>query len=172
MARVPFTIAAGTSSTIRITLNATGRQLLSRFYRLPAQLTVTGTAGLTAPVTFSLRRIRATVAYNYLLSAGYTHLSALTLSNVPRAARVVLRCQGRGCPFARRGVRRSGSRMALARLLAGRALAPGATVEVSVTAPGKVGAVLILRMRDGAPRLRDRCLPPGARRPQVCPAGG
>ena len=94
----------------------------------------------------------------------------LRVRDVPEGGRVVLRCAGGGCGFARRTARVRASRdAALKPLLRGRRLRPGAVVEVRVTAPGFVGMVTRFRMRRArVPVKTSRSLPPGASKPGAC----
>ncbi len=56
LASASYVIAAGTSQTLTITLNATGRQLLAKYHRLPAELTLTppGTKSAVASRTIKI----------------------------------------------------------------------------------------------------------------------
>jgi PKD domain-containing protein len=98
--------------------------------------------------------------------------------SAPGGSKVVVRCEGRGCPF------RSQSRAAsLKGPLAGiakrvrvrsleRLLRPGVTVRISVTRPGTIGKYTIFRVRSNrAPSRTDLCLMPGSPRPVACPSG-
>lgn len=53
-----YSIAAGTSRTVRVTLNRTGRGLLRRFHRLPATVTVSGASPPHRRVVFGAARRR------------------------------------------------------------------------------------------------------------------
>jgi hypothetical protein len=89
----------------------------------------------------------------------------------PAHARVEIHCRGGGCP------RIKGNRDAVrvartvrVRRFARRLLRPGAIVRISVIAPGTIGKYTRIRVRKGRPPSRaDRCLPPGAPRPVLCP---
>ncbi len=53
-----YAIAGGTTKTIRVTLNRTGRNLLKRFRRLPATLTVSGARPPTRRVVFTTAKAK------------------------------------------------------------------------------------------------------------------
>jgi hypothetical protein len=162
--RTAFAVPSGTSVRLRTTLNATGKQLLGRFYKLRAQLTLSGTTALTRPLTFSYRVIDAHVRYSWsFFSSGYTAVVELTPLALPHGSRIEVTCRGRGCPFARRALKPHGRRLALAPLFGHANLAPGAVVTVIVSAPASVAQVSIFTMRNGrGPSLVVRCLPPGS----------
>jgi hypothetical protein len=94
-----------------------------------------------------------------------TKLTRVTV-NAPRGARIRLDCKGRSCPYHRKAIA-----VKLVRVLAlQRTYRPGATIEIRVTQPRKVGKYTRVTTRRGkAPVRIDRCLPPGSTRPVRCP---
>jgi PKD repeat protein len=100
--------------------------------------------------------------------------------DAPGGSTVVVRCQGRHCPFHRqvrtavsgrsaRALARA-SRLIRVRRLERRLLRAGIVLRVSVTKPGTIGKHTRFRIRKGRPPARtDRCLMPGAPRPTRCP---
>jgi hypothetical protein len=168
-----YSIAAGSRETLRFTLNRAGKQLLSRFYRLPATFTFSATSGTVIPtqiVRFSYPRITALVPYNFRYYASFTEVLQLAVSGVPKGGAVTVTCRGRGCPFVRRTIRHE-RRPDLTRLFHGAHLSPGTTVEITITAPDAVGKVDIFEIQaDAAPTLAKLCLPPGAQKPLRCAA--
>lgn len=58
VAQARYAVAAGTSRTVRVTLNRTGRGLLKRFHRLPATVTVSGASPPHRRVVFGAARRR------------------------------------------------------------------------------------------------------------------
>ena len=169
VASVPYSIAAGASETLRIPLNATGRRLLTSFYKLPTELTVSGTGSLTQALTFAYTRFRLSLAYSWLFNPAFTTARQLTLGGVPAGDRLEVLCHGGGCPFAHHLIRRPRRQVKLAPLFAGRHLRPRSTIELIVTGSDQVGDVLFLTVRsDNTPAEKIRCLPPGFRRPAAC----
>jgi PKD repeat protein len=87
-----------------------------------------------------------------------------------RTARILVRCTGRGCPYAARTYRRSRLSSGRVRTLEGRRLQPGARLELRVLQPGRIGKRTVLRFADRkAPRRTDGCVTP-AGKPVRCPA--
>jgi hypothetical protein len=169
IARAAYALAAGASAALRIELNRTGRRLLERFYRLDAELSVTGTETFAQPVTFAYPRIPLTLSYDWNSGRSGTEMVQLTLTGVPAGARAVIGCRGGGCAFTQRTIRRPRSALRVAPLFGSRLLAPGAVVEVLVIEAGHVGDAVLFRIRTAAPpRPEKLCLPPGARRPLAC----
>jgi hypothetical protein len=89
----------------------------------------------------------------------------------PAGVRITVRCQGRGCPYRRKGpfvVRASGTRPVgggrYVRIpgFSGRLLKPGVRVQVFVAREDRIGKYTSFKIRRGHPPLRtDRCLRPG-----------
>ncbi len=98
------------------------------------------------------------------LTRSGARITLLTV-RAPRGARITLRCIGRGCPSRRWA--RSATLTRVARFQ--RALPAGTKLVITVTKPGRIGkhTTIVIRNRK-APRRRDRCLLPGARRPIAC----
>jgi hypothetical protein len=83
---------------------------------------------------------------------------------------VQLRCDRRGCGFARRNAAVNASGTAnLLKLLKGKRLKPGLVVELRVSAPEHITSVTRFKMRARKlPRKRTLCLPPGVTTPERC----
>ncbi len=96
----------------------------------------------------------------------------LTVERVPAGARIVVRCDGRGCPFAKRTIEAKRARPTLSVLgkLAKARLKRRAKVAVRVTLPGFIGVMkrytILGRAKD--PASRERCIPEGGGRPRRC----
>jgi plastocyanin len=90
----------------------------------------------------------------------------------PPGSRVTARCRGRGCgTHSQVRVIRTPPRPVSFPALQHRMRA-GAMLEVSVTAPGKIGKYTRFRLRRAKPPSRvDLCLPPGQPAPASCPPG-
>ena len=143
-----------------MTLNQTGKRLLASFWRVPTTLKFTGTLTHTRTVTFTYSKIDSLVTYRFYTSSGYTIVQSLTITRLPARATVELRCRGGGCPFARRVLKPRESRLSLTSQFARARLAPRATLRVDITARDRVGKAVIFTMRNTAPTLIKRCMPP------------
>jgi hypothetical protein len=94
-----------------------------------------------------------------------TQLTRVTV-NAPRGARIGVDCKGRGCPYRRKAI---AVKLVRVRALQ-RSYRPGATIEIRVTQPRKIGKYTRVKTRRGKAPLRiDRCLMPGSTRPVRCP---
>jgi hypothetical protein len=172
-----FSVSAGQAAMLRITANATGKQLLRRFYRMPTTVVFAGPNRLSRLITFAYPRVRSRVVNFWtwtLPPCGpcVTMVQQLTVTGLPDHPQVTVSCRGPGCPFARREVRPRRRSLALAGLFKGSRLPSGTKLEIHVTAPDRVGEALPYTIRTGTlPRAATLCLPPGARSPVACRAG-
>lgn len=100
------------------------------------------------------------------IGAGGARVTLLTV-RAPKGARIVIECRGKGCP-----ARRLASTAALQRFRAfERPLRAGVRLTIVVSMPGFVGKWTEIEIRrNAAPRRTDRCVLPGARMPERCPA--
>jgi hypothetical protein len=100
-----------------------------------------------------------------LTSAG-ARVTLLTVS-APSGARIVVVCNGRGCP-----VRRWARTTTLTRIVRfQRVLEAGTRLVITVTKAGRIGKHTTIVIRRGrVPKRLDRCLMPGSVRPVRCPA--
>ena len=88
--------------------------------------------------------------------------------NARGGARIGVDCKGRGCPYRRKAI---AVKLVRVRALQ-RSYRPGATIEIRVTQPRKIGKYTRIKTRRGKAPLRlDRCLTPGSTRPVRCPTG-
>jgi hypothetical protein len=172
-----FAFAAGSAVTDRIVLvlNSSGRRLLGRFGRVPADLTVSGTTTGSWSVAFTLVHIRVGTPadkWGYTpLPCGYCYTTAdhVPISGLPAGAHLFLSCHGPGCPFSRLSITPRKKRVDLASWLHGGQLLPGAQVDLAVTAPRTIGELLVYRVRRGFVPLRSVvCLFPTADTPVSC----
>ena len=106
--------------------------------------------------------VDASIAYSFTTAGSTTSFTRLVVSDVPRYARVELRCKGGGCRKKRIKLARR-SRMNLRSRVPD--LRSGARLEVRVRARGLSTQVRRFRMRSGkVPRVRDLCVPPKSRK--------
>lgn len=141
-----------------------------------AALTV---APAAAPPAAPARPITSVVSTQWGFRGRQVFLIGLAVRTPPRGARVELRCapaKGSPCPFRRRATtRRTGRAITLleripkarAARTRARTFRAGHTLQVRITAPGRIGKVVVFRLRKGVvPKGRQRCLPPGERTPR------
>jgi hypothetical protein len=92
--------------------------------------------------------------------------TVLTVVSVRAAgsARIVVRCSGRGCPYASRTYRRTRLSSGRVRTLEGRRLQPGAVLDIRVLQSQRIGKRTVLRVAARqAPRRSDGCVTPAGR---------
>jgi hypothetical protein len=114
-----------------------------------------------------LGRIVVTLAYNYAAGRKRTVVTRLLVKDVPAGATVRARC-AKGCARKQIVKRDARGAVALTRLIT-KPLKAGTVIRVTVSKPGYIAAVKSFRVRRGKPpRVRTRCLPPGAAEAQAC----
>ena len=165
-----FSVTSGDTTTVHLKLNATGMKLLSRFYKLPAKVSLRGTAPASKNVAFSYGRLHITPAYQWAFSNTFAFATQLTLSDVPRKSHVAVVCRGGGCPFSRRSFAApKRGKLDLAPALRQRHLSVGTTVDLEITAANTVGEVVRFTVLSGKlPKESFLCMPPGTRTPAAC----
>ena len=136
-----------------------GRYHVSLFAGRDQNAIRTNTATIVVPKL--LGRIRSRVKTQWRVTGRLTRVLKLTVTGVPRGARVSLKCRGRGCPKSKR---LKGRTVKLAKRFRKR-LRAGALIEVRVTKSRYIGKVVRYRIRRGAlPRSASLCLPMGAKK--------
>ena len=117
------------------------------------------------------RDLGAVVANQWAVARAFTRLRSLVVRNAPKGARVVLSCNGRGCPFS--GARGARSRATCARRAAP-ALPAGAPARrhpapVTITAAETIGRTYTYVVKRGAlPTSTIVCRAPGEREGPAC----
>jgi hypothetical protein len=174
-------------ATCTVTYQALGRHSITARYGGDANF-----GGSTSPAqTVTVVRvpvqvlgtITSTMQWTFQYAPAYTKVLALVVNGASAGATVLVKCHGRGCPYANHAtaVTRaspcggSSKRKCLPRgridLTAGfrrHRLSVGATITVMITRPGWIGKYYIfaVRARRG-PRVQISCLAPGGTRPGV-----
>jgi streptogramin lyase len=167
-----YSIPTGTNSTVTLRLNAAGKKALTARYKVPATLTLTGTAAARKTETLKYGVIKLSPSYTWAFGKSFSFATELTVTHLPKGSKVLLACHGHGCPFAKKtfSAPKSG-KLALASALKKRHLSPDSTVTVQITAPNEVGEVVVFTIVSGkSPKEAFRCLPPGTRTPVACAA--
>ncbi len=127
--------------------------------------------------------VTSSMQWTFYYTPSYTVVRSLLLNGASSGATVVIKCQGSGCPFVHRAMvlskgRRCGrnSRIGcftagafnLTPSFAGRHLAVGAKVTISITRTNWVGKSYRFAVRAGrGPRVQIGCLAPGGGTPGV-----
>jgi PKD domain len=97
----------------------------------------------------------------------WTRITRLIV-HAPVGAQVGQRCKGRGCPKGLKTLRMKRKRLRLRAFE--RRLRPGAKITIPVTMPGFIGTDTQFTIRRGMkPKRVERCLQPGAKKPNPCP---
>jgi 6-phosphogluconolactonase (cycloisomerase 2 family) len=164
-----YSAPAGHEATITLNLDPWGARLLRRLWKVAGTLEINGTTPVAHNVVFRYPRIRSRYFDSYRFYSGDRTLLGGPVVGLPPGARLRITCHGPGCAF-RMWVKTARARKVdVTPVLAGSLLAVGATVELEITAPNRVGKVRILTMRAGRkPAIKRRCLTPGASKPVPC----
>ena len=169
--RTTFKLASGKSAALTIKLNPTGRQLLDKFYRLPTELTISGTTALRQQVTFAYRRVRSFVSWTWSFRGAQTDIKQLDVSGIPRRGHVTVSCDGGGCSSPLRSFTpRHGHGVTLTSSInKDGVLTAGAKLRITIFAPNSVAKVLLITTRpNNYPSVTEACLPPGTAHPAAC----
>ena len=106
-------------------------------------------------------------------SSGYSRFTVLRVSRADKGSVIEVICRGRGCPkgkSARTRVRESRSSLSILGKLARAKLRKGAVLEVRIRATAAIGRVSRWQISGTkAPKRKDSCMAPGARKPGRCP---
>ena len=174
------------AATCTITYHRAGTHLITARYRGDAHFRGSRSASVR-PV--SVRRLPArargtvtsTMRWTFYYTPAYTRVLALLVRHASAGMTVMVRCHGRGCPFARHATAvttststsRSKTRSTsapptvdLVRSFRRHRLHVGAQLSVALTRRHLIGKSYVFTIRAGrAPRVQIRCLAPGATRP-------
>jgi PKD repeat protein len=130
-----------------------------------------GSSTALAPKDSKLRLISPfpIVTLRGRLVTGGARIEALEVSQLPKSARVQLRCSGKGCPFKSKVRRPRGKSRKVRFPELKRKLRAGIVLRVIVSEPGRIGKYTSFTIRrSGAPTRKDLCIIPGAKRPRGC----
>lgn len=112
-------------------------------------------------------RVAAVLTAGGKATATKTTFRSFVLTGITEGAKVQVRCSGKQCPFKQRTLKVRKGRATAKRFT----VAPGATVDVWVTAPRMIGKVMRLPIvRNRFPTMKTLCVDPGARKAKRCPA--
>jgi hypothetical protein len=166
-----YSIPSGKSARVRVSLNRTGRTMLTQNYVLATTMSLSGTTRAARQVTFRYPVIQSPInwALNFPNGSSSANLSQLTVRGVPHGGKVSIVCHGGGCPFSVRVFPPRHGQVSVGRIFQRRPLRLGATILIEVLAANRVGKVDVLGIRGGQTLSVNRqCLPPGAARPARC----
>ncbi len=112
------------------------------------------------------------VTNRWLVAGGSTVLRALIVRNAPKGARIVLRCEGSGCPIdrpRREKVRRNLAKVVLHSGFRGASLGAGARLRLKIKAKETIGRNYTFTVqRNALPTSRIICRAPGAKQGRAC----
>lgn len=164
-----YSVHTGSRTTVRIALNRTGRTMLTQQYVLATRLSVRGTTPVTRNVTFKYPLITSKTPFTLGFAPGSTAFTQLSVPHVPLGGNVTVICHGGGCPFSVRTFTPRHGHVSLSPFFQHSALRPGATLQLRITAPNRVGEIETFVIRGGQkPLVTHQCLPPGVARPARC----
>jgi len=178
----------GSQASCAVRYSSSGSHAVSVSY--PGDANYLGSASQSAPVTvrsISLGVVSSTMQWTFNVTPSYTGVLGLLIDSVSPGTNVLVRCHGRGCPFARQAttIRRSKRCVAESKgkvkcteirstnvdLESGfrrRRLREGAQIAIFLTRPQWIGKYYQFTIRAGAPpRIRIACLAPGSTAPGV-----
>ena len=162
-----YSVTSGQSQTVTVKLNAAGQQPPRAVLLRAGNLAVSGSASLTKKVAISLAVVRSPITFTWAFGPTTT-AQVLTVAKIPSKGSVSVTCHGGGCPFAKKHLTPHGGKVALAPLFK-KALAPGAKIQIVISAPNAVAKVATFTIQSGKqPTVVDTCLPPGAKAPSRC----
>jgi PKD repeat protein len=122
----------------------------------------------SAPARRRATPLRALVRIRGLILPDTIRMQLLTVQ-ATSGSTIVVRCEGRGCPFATARTRTRSYERAVSIKRLQRRLAVGTVIRVMVTKSGRIGRYTRIRIRRGAaPDRRDLCLRHGSTRPFRC----
>jgi hypothetical protein len=170
-------LQGSTSPAVGVTINAapaasppTGTV---SFVQVPAPVPATSEPGVLA--------VTSTMQWTFYYTPSFTLIRALIVNGVPAHATVLVKCHGKGCPFARHTMvvarmKRCGRNkigMCLTRGafdltpgFAKRHLAPGTQITIVISRPNWIAKYYAFTVQARrAPRIRIACLAPGGTRP-------
>ena len=175
------------SATCTLTYNAVGTHSITARYGGDSNFT--SSTAPAQPVTVVrdpvpvLGLITTTMQWNFAYNPGYTKVLMLFVNWVSADATVLVKCHGRGCPFAKhtstvakpkrcgkKGKPKcpTGGSINLAAPFQKDRLHPGATIVVMIRRPGWIGKYYKFTIRAGSkPGIQIACLAVGGSRPGV-----
>jgi hypothetical protein len=174
-------------ATCTVTYSARGKHSITA--RFGGDANFTGSASLpgairVVPVPIKVHgTITSTMQWTFAYTPAYTKILALVVNGAPAGATVLVKCAGRGCPYAKSatpvigGSRCKGTgkrvcsadpRLNLRGRFRRRRLHPGTTITVVISRPGWIGKCYIFAIRPRrGPRIQISCLAPGGVHPGV-----
>jgi hypothetical protein len=117
--------------------------------------------------------LNASISFRFTLFRTHTRLTRFRAVRLAGGERIRISCSGGGCPFGHKRLRarKAGSRD-MTKLVRRARFRGGAKLTVRITKRRTVGRYRQFRFRTAkSPKVRKRCLQPGARKPSRCPRG-
>ena len=174
-------------ATCTVTYKATGRHSITARYGGDGNFTGSASSSQTVGVVPLPPRvlgiITSTMQWNFYYTPTYTKVRALAVNGASPGGSVLIKCHGRGCPFAKRAtavtkIKRCGPKgrrrcpthgtVNLAPAFKNHRLHVGARINVEITRPGWIGKYYMFTVRSRrGPQIQIACLAPGGSRPGV-----
>jgi hypothetical protein len=168
-----YAVSTGHTTNVTLALNATGRALLDRFFKLPVTATFGGSNPTTEQFTFSYPRILTHIFYSATFNSHCCitdAVSDVSFEGIPKGAKVQMVCRRGGCSPKHRTFKTKGSNLSLGRNTVVVSLRSGAAVDLEVTLANHVGRVLQIANAGAGPATDEfLCLAPDAKTPTACP---
>ena len=158
--------AAVTTATCNVSYTRPGQHLITATYSGDASFS-SSTSSPADLVDAVAGRIHPVLSWSFYYAPRYTRVLVLSVNHLPRGARVLVTCAGRGCPLASRAVSvhhssRAAGGADLAQLFGRHRVKPGTVISVTVERPGYIGKRYSFKVRAAhAPRVRITCQAPG-----------
>jgi hypothetical protein len=147
-------VGAAATATCTLTYGNPGAHAVTAVYLGDASFSGSSTLGAATVAVQALGRVNAAMQWSFYYTPTFTQVLAMTVSGAPLRAKVIVWCQGNGCPFARRTIPTGKMRQCgphgrqhclpsrtidLAHRFRHARLAPGVRIRVEIVKPGWIG---------------------------------
>ena len=161
-------------ATCALAYRALGTHTITARYRGDANFTSATSRARTIRVVAppAVGFVASTMQWTFAFTSAYTKVVALVVNGATRRIKVLVACQGGGCPWDQRTFRlakgRNRGTINLARAFRQQPLQVGAEITIAITRPSWIGKYYAFTMlADQAPRIRLACLAPGRTTPEA-----
>ncbi|HEY6399465.1 MAG TPA: Ig-like domain-containing protein [Solirubrobacteraceae bacterium] len=181
-ASVSVRASAGTASaSCTVRYSTSGVRRVTAVYSGDHNFGGSSSSAIAVPVQ-ALGRISSFMLWNFLHTPKYTSVTSMTVNGVSPGTKVIVTCNGKGCPFARRvsalsggirctptGKHRCGKGpIDLTRGFDRRRLVVGTRVTIEIRRPGWIGKFYSFVVVSGrSPQVHIGCLAPGLSKPGI-----
>jgi hypothetical protein len=170
----------GGTATCTVRYRTTGRHMITAVYEGDGNFLASPASPPRSVRVLARGTITSTMEWTFAYTPSYTRILALSVFAAPVGAKIVIKCHGTGCPFARRStpVKRckqthahkcnpqGSSTLGLTPMFHRRRLPVGTGVTVQILRSGWIGKYYLFTMRAGrGPKIKISCLAPGRTTP-------